>query len=146
MHTHQSFIRIFFSVIILLTVKASYAFGSLSADEVRSLFSGNTVEGGYVQGAKQGVMSFYSEPFINYFSNDGEVYSVRGKTNKSGSWRATEKGHLCFHWESKQEKCAPIYKEGDHYKQDMMSRKGKIKWTKTYTTVTSGDTKILQDR
>ena len=99
-----------------------------------------------MQGAKQGVMSFYSEPFINYFGDDGKVYSVRGKTSKSGSWRVTEKGHLCFHWKSKQEKCAPIYKEGDHYKQDMMSKKGKTKWTKTYTTFTSGDTKTLQDR
>ena len=146
MHTYQAFIKVFFSAIMLLAIKPSYAFGNLSADDIRSLFSGNTVEGGYQEGRKQGVMNFYSEPFINYFANDGKVYSVRGKTKKSGSWSVTEKGDLCIIWKDKKEKCAPIYKDGDHYKQDMISRKGKIKWTKTYTTFALGDTKTLQDK
>ena len=145
MHTHQAFIRAFFSAIILLATIPSYASGNLSADEIRSLFSGNTVEGDYVEGRSQGMSSFYSEPFVNYFADDGKVYSVKGKTNKSGVWRATEEG-LCINWNNTKENCAPIYKEGDHYKQQKKTNTGKIKWSKTYTTFTPGDIKALRDR
>lgn len=146
MHTHQVFIRVFFSAFMLLATKPSYAFANLSADEVRSLFSGNTVEGGRVEGRSQGMQNFYSEPFINYFADDGKLYSVRGKTRNSGSWRANEKGYLCINWKGAKGKCAPIYKDGDYYKQDMKNKIGKIKWTNTYTTFTAGKTGILQDR
>ena len=146
MHIHGSFSRVFFLAIMLLATKSVYGFGNLSADEVRSLFSGNTVEGDYLEGQSHSVMNFYSEPFTNYFAGDGKIYSVRGKTRKSGDWRVSEKGYLCFSWEGKQEKCAPVYKDGDYYKQDMMGKKGKIKWTKTYSTFIAGDTKTLQDR
>jgi hypothetical protein len=143
MHTHQGYIRVFFMVIILLATIPSYAFDDLSPDEIRSLFSGNTVEGGYVEGRSQGMSNLYSEPFINYFAEDGEVFSVKGKTRKSGVWRATEEG-LCINWNDTKEKCAPIYKEGDHYKQQKKSDTGKIKWTKTYTTFTPGDINTLR--
>jgi|GEM_PF-3101980 len=148
MRAHQNFTVVFFSVIMLLTVNASYAFGNLSADEVQSLFSGNTVEGGRVEGAKHGVMSFYSEPFTNYFGDNGNVFSVRGESNTStsGKWRVTENGQLCFRWVNNKEKCAPVYKDGNNYKQNMMNSKGKIKWTVTYTRFISGDAKKLQDR
>jgi len=145
MHTHQLFIRAFFSATILLATISSYAFDNLSEDEIRSLLSGNTVEGDYVEGRSQGMSNFYSEPFINYFTEDGEVYSVKGKTNKSGVWRATEEG-LCINWNNTKEKCAPIYKEGDHYKQEKKNNTGKIKWKKTYTKFTPGDINALRER
>ena len=146
MHRDQNLTVVILSVIMLLITNTSFAFGNLSANDVKSLFSGNTVEGGRVEGAKQGVTSFYSEPFINYYGSDGRVYSVRGTSNKSGDWHVTNNGYLCIQWENKKEKCAPIYKDGDNYKQNMMSSKGKIKWTKTYTTFTSGDVKNLQGK
>jgi len=145
MHTHNTFIRAFFTAIILLATIPSYAFDNLSADEIRSVFSGNTVQGDYLEGRKQGMTNYYSEPFTNYFADDGKVYSVKGKTKKSGDWSATEEG-LCINWNDTKEKCAPIYKEGDHYKQQKKNNIGKIKWTKTYTTFTLGDINTLQDR
>ena len=146
MRTHQVITRVFFSVFMLLATKSSYASGNLSADEVRSLFSGNTVEGGRVEGRIQGSQSSYSEPFIYYFADNGKLYSVRGKTRNSGRWRVNEKGYLCINWKGAKGKCAPIYKDGDYYKQDMKNKIGKIKWTNTYTTFTAGKTEILQDR
>ena len=148
MHTCQLFIRICFIAIMLLTTQSLYAADNLSSDDIRSLFSGNTVEGGRIEGAKQGVMSHYSEPFVSYFRDDGKVYSVTGKKKKkkSGVWRVNEKGHLCIIWKDKKnEKCAPIYKDGEHYKQNIIGTKGKIKWTNTYSTFTAGDTASLQD-
>ena len=147
MHAHQAFIRVFFSTIMLLATIPSYAFGNLSADEVRSLFSGNTVEGDYLEGQKQSVQNFYLEPFISYFADNGKVYSirVREKTKEIGDWRINKKGYLCLNWEGTKEKCAPIYKDGDRYKQDMKNKVGKIKWTNIYATFTAGKTKALQD-
>jgi len=133
------------SVILLLGTKQLYAFDTLSADQIQSQFSGNTVQGEYLQGAKQGVTNYYSEPFTNYFAAGGKVYSIKGRTKKSGDWRATEQG-LCINWNDTKEKCAPVYKEGDHYKQQRKNNIGKIKWTKTYTTFTPGDTNTLQDK
>ena len=66
MHRDQKLTVVIFSVIMLLIANTLFAFGNLSANDVKTLFSGNTVEGGRVEGAKQGVMSLYSEPFINY--------------------------------------------------------------------------------
>jgi len=129
----------------MIAALPSYAFDILSMDQVRSLFSGNTVEGDYMEGRSHSVMNFYKEPFINYFADDGNVYSVQGETRKSGSWRVTGEGELCINWGDKK-KCAPVYREGDHYKQYMKNNKGKIKWTNTYTTFTTGDTKSLQGR
>ncbi|MGB5541215.1 MAG: hypothetical protein WBO37_14070 [Gammaproteobacteria bacterium] len=145
MHTHQAFIRAVFPAIILLATIPSYASGNLSADEIRSLFSGNTVEGDHEEGRSQGMSSFYSEPFVNYFADDGKVYSVTGKTDKSGVWRATEEG-LCINWNNTKENCAPVYKERDHYKQQKKNNTGKVKWSKTYTTFTPGDIKSLRDK
>lgn len=147
MRTYRLFIRVCFIAGMLLTTQSLYAVDNLSSDEIRSLFSGNTVDGGRVEGARQGVMSFYSAPFISYFGDDGKVYSVSGKKKKkkSGAWRVDGKGHLCIIWKGKKEKCAPVYKEGEHYKQNIIGTKGKIKWTNTYSTFTAGDTASLQD-
>jgi len=59
MHTCQLLIRICFIAIMLLTTQSLYAADNLSSDEIRSLFSGNTAEGGRIEGAKQGVMSYF---------------------------------------------------------------------------------------
>lgn len=147
MYVRQSITGACIVVMLLLATYPLHAFEKLAADEVRKLFSGNTVEGIYREGVRQGVMNFYTEPFTSYFSNDGKVYSAKGGHRKSGRWHVTETGYLCFVWQTKkQEKCAPVYREGDHFKQDMMGRSGNIKWTKTYTGFTPGDTTALQER
>ena len=145
MQIYQGFLRCFFPILLLFSTVPLYAFDNLSGEDIKSLFSGYTVEGNYLEGAKQGVTNYYSEPFINYFVDNGKVYSVQGKTKKSGVWRATEEG-LCINWNDTKEKCAPIYKDDDHYKQQKKNKIGKIKWTRTYTTFTPGDTEALQDR
>ena len=129
----------------LLTVFAGplFAFGSLSAAEVRALFSGQTAAGEFRAGNRKhidpsGVSTFY-EPFVMYFSTDGTVHSIRGKKKKAGKWRVDEKGNHCVQWTGKKEGCAPIIKEGRVYKKYMRKKGGRDKWVKTYTRFRPGN-------
>jgi len=130
----------------LLTVFAGplLAFGSLSAEEVRSLFSGQTAAGEFREGSRKhidpsGVSTFY-EPFVMYFSADGTVRSIRGEKKKAGKWRVDEKGNHCVQWTGKKEGCAPIVKEGRVYKKYMMRKGGgREKWVKTFTRFSPGN-------
>lgn len=135
----------------VITVFSSplFAFGNLSAEEVRALFSGQTVEGEFREGTQKyvdprGVSTFY-EPFVMYFSTDGTVRSIRGGTaKKTGEWRVDEQGNHCVQWAGKKEGCAPITKEGRVYKKYMTKSGGsRIKWVKTFTTFRPGNPDIL---
>ena len=120
------------------------AFGKLSAEEVRALFSGKTVEGEFREGSNKridpdGVSTFY-EPFVMYFSADGSVRSIRGGVKKKGNWRVDEKGNHCVQWSGKKEGCAPINKEGRVYKKYKMRSGGsRTKWVKTFTQFRPGN-------
>ena len=130
----------------VLTVFSSslFAFGNLSAAEVRLLFSGQTVDGEFREGSKKhidpsGVNTFY-EPFVMYFSADGTVRSLRGGIKKTGKWRVDEKGNHCVQWAGKKEGCAPITKEGRVYKKYKSRGSGsRIKWVKTFTKFRAGN-------
>ena len=121
-----------------------FAFGNLSAEEVRALFSGQTVEGEFREGSKKhidpsGINTFY-EPFVMYFSADGAVRSIRGDAKKAGKWRVDEKGNHCVKWTGKKEGCAPITKEGRVYKKYKRRGEGsRIKWVKTFTKFRPGN-------
>jgi hypothetical protein len=125
-----------------------FAFGNLSAEEVRALFSGQTVNGEFREGSRKhvdpnSVNTFY-EPFVTYFSADGSVRSIRGGKKKTGKWRVDAKGNHCVQWTGKKEGCAPITKEGHLYKKYMIKPGGsRIKWVKTYNKFTAGNTDNL---
>jgi len=120
-----------------------FAFGALTAGEVRSLFSGKTVEGEFREGSKKhsepdGVSTFY-ESFVMYFSEDGAVRSIRGEIKKTGKWRVDEKGNHCVQWTGKKEACAPIVKEGRVYKKYKKRGGSRIKWVKSFTKFSPGN-------
>ena len=121
-----------------------HAADPLSADEVRELFSGNTVEGELREGTDVHVepmgLSTFAEPFTTYFSADGTVRSLHGKKKPQGKWRVSESGDHCVRWKGKKkEACAPIIREGKVYRKYMKRRGGRIKWVESYTKFTPGN-------
>lgn len=121
-----------------------FAFGNLSAAEVRALFSGQTVDGEFREGSKKHIdpsgVNTFSEPFVMYFSADGTVRSIRGGVKKTGKWRVDAKGNHCVQWSGKKEGCAPITKEGRVYKKYKTRGSGsRIKWVKTFTRFRAGN-------
>ena len=133
----------FFCSFLIIFASPLSAFGNLTAEEVRSLFSGQTVDGERREGSKihsdpDGVSTFY-EPFIMYFSEDGTVRSIRGEIKKTGKWRVDQKGNHCVQWKGKKEGCAPIIKEGRVYKKYMKRGGSRTKWVKTFTKFSPGN-------
>ena len=130
----------------LLAVPAATlsAFGNLSADEVRTLFSGQTVEGEFRGGTEKylepGGVDVFAEPFVMYFSGEGAVRSLRGGKKRKGTWRVDGKGNLCVQWKGKKEGCAPVTREGSVYKKYMRRGGGRIKWVRTFNKFTPGNT------
>ena len=133
----------FYCSFLMIYANPLFAFGTLAAEEVRSLFSGQTVGGERREGSKihsepAGVSTFY-EPFIMYFSEDGTVRSIRGEIKKTGKWRVDQKGNHCVQWKGKKEGCAPIIKEGGVYKKYMKRGGSRTKWVKTFTKFSPGN-------
>ena len=122
----------------------SLAFGQLSAAEVSALLSGNTVEGERRDGGTPGVdapnkIEEYATQFINYFDNDGTVKKKIGKKPKMGKWRVTDNGDLCIKWAGKNEKCAPVYKDGKGYKRVIKRKSGFVLFEFRYIHFTPGN-------
>jgi hypothetical protein len=137
----------FFCCFLTVFTRSLYAFGNLPADEVRSLFSEQTVEGEFREGGKKHIdpnsVSAFYEPFVMYFSEAGTVRSIRGEIKKTGKWWVDEKGNHCVQWKGKKKGCAPITKEGSTYKKyKMRSGAGggsRIKWVKTFIKFSPGN-------
>ena len=121
-----------------------FALGSLSAEEVRSLFSGQTVDGERREGADSNTglsaLSGFPEPIVMYFSEDGSVRSIRNDKKKTGKWWVDEEGNHCVQWnKAKKKSCAPITKEGRFYKKYKKSKFGRTIWVKTFTKFRPGN-------
>jgi len=120
------------------------AFGGISADEVRTLFSGNTVEGEQRAGGVPGVdapnkIENHATAFIVYFDKNGTVKKKTGGKPKLGKWSVTSNGKLCITWKGKKEKCAPVYKEGKIYKRVIERKSGFVLMELTYVRFTPGN-------
>ncbi|HBE93514.1 MAG TPA: hypothetical protein DDW55_13735 [Gammaproteobacteria bacterium] len=120
------------------------AFGGMSADEVSTLFSGNTVEGERRDGGVPGIdapnkIEDHATAFIAYFENDGTVKMKTGSKPKLGKWRVTDDSELCIKWKGKKEKCAPVHKEGKVYKRVIERRSGFVLFELRYIRFTPGN-------
>ena len=109
------------------------AFGNLSAAEVKSLFSGNTVTGEQRQGVAAGTgphdaVENYAIPFTAYYNSNGTLEKQVNNKLKTGKWRVADDGRLCTQWKGKQEKCEPVHKEGKLYKRAVRNKSGRILW------------------
>ena len=122
----------------------SLAFWKMSADEVSTLFSGNTVEGERRDGGVPGIdapnkVEDFATAFIAYFDNDGTVKKKTSNKPKLGKWSVTDDGELCVKWKGKKEKCAPVHKEGKVYKRVIERRSGFILFELRYIRFTPGN-------
>jgi hypothetical protein len=137
-------INVFFILVLCMSGSQLLAFGNLSADEVRTLITGNTVEGERRQGVKggqgePGMVDTYAEIFTMYFAEDGTVKRLIDERRKKGKWRVTESGKLCLEWKGKKERCASVYKSGNVYKRATKKSSGRVLWEIKFIRFTPGN-------
>ena len=124
-------INVFLLIFLCVSGNRLLAFGSMSADEVRALFTGNTATGDKRDGVAPGhgpgnMTENYKEKFVFFFADNGTVKNRIGGEDKTGTWHVTDSGKLCLKWNNKKEKCAPVYKDGKTYKRVTESRMGRV--------------------
>ena len=94
-----------FNILLLLFLcvfgNHSLAFGSLSADEVRTLITGNTAEGEQRDGVASGhgpenMTENYAASFVFFFASNGTVKYKTGGDRITGKWHVTDSGKLCL--------------------------------------------------
>ena len=137
-------INVFFILVLCMSGSHLFAFGNLSADEVRTLITGNTATGERRQGVKAGqgepgIVNTYAEEFAMFFAENGTVKRKIGEQHKKGKWRVTESGELCLEWKDKKEKCAPVYRDGKAYKRVTIKSSGRVLWEITFIGFTPGN-------
>ena len=120
------------------------ASSNLSADEVRKIFTGNTAEGERREyekpgGGFSGKLIEFPEKFVSYYAEDGTLKQIIGEQKKTGKWRVTDSGELCIEGKGKEEKCAPVYKEGDIYKRVTKNKTGSPLWEMRYIRFIPGN-------
>lgn len=133
-------------LLLFLCVSGSHllAFGSLSADEVRTLIVGNTAEGEQRDGVAPGhgpgnMTENYTTSFVFFFASNGTVKYKIGGERITGEWHVTDSGKLCIKWNNKKKKCAPVYKDGKNYKRVTESRMGRVILELVFTRFTPGN-------
>lgn len=137
-------INVVFILGLCMPGSSLFAFGNLSADEVRTLITGNTATGERRQGVKggqgePGLVNTYAEKFTMFFAENGTVKRKIGEKHKKGKWRVTESGELCFQWKDKKEKCAAVYKDGKAYKRVTTKSSGRVLWEITFISFIPGN-------
>jgi hypothetical protein len=120
-----------------------YAFGKLSADEVRQLFTGNTVEGERREYGAPGTafshkLNNFAEKTVSQFAQDGSLDEQVGNHHKTGKWHVNDNGDLCVEPEGSEEHCAPVMKQGDFYIRIIRSTRGRELAQFRYITFTPG--------
>jgi hypothetical protein len=122
----------------------SFAFGKLPPEEVRTLFSGNTVETERRDGGVPGVDSpdrieNFATTFSLYFDTDGTIKKKTDGNPKAGKWRVTDDAKLCMEWKRKKEKCGHLHKQGNTYKRVIRRKNGFILYEHTYVDFVPGN-------
>lgn len=86
----------------------------LKAEEVRSLFSEQTVVS---ENVKTGTIS------ISYYTKDGKVRQLRNDSVRTGKWRVEKNGQKCMRMQSKKKSCRVVKLDTDNtyrkYKPDV---------------------------
>jgi len=137
-------IHAFLLLFLYLSSCLLLAVSNLPADEVRKIFTGNTAEGERREyekpgGGFTGKLIEFPEKFSSYYAENGTVKQQVGEQEKTGKWRVTENGELCITWGGKEEKCAPVYKEGDVYKRVIKNKMGRPLWEYRYIKFIPGN-------
>jgi hypothetical protein len=100
----------------------------LTGDEVKALFSGNTVDYTHVtRGFRMSV----------YYANDGSMRGMRDVNPMRGSWHVNDKGELCIEY-GKGDRCRHIVEVDGEYRK-YKEENGKKIHIVTYQTFTAGN-------
>ena len=127
-----------------LVISQSFAFGKLTTEEVKALFSGNTVETERRDGGVPGIVSpdrveNFATTFSLYFVTDGTLKKKTDGNPRIGKWRVTGDAKLCMEWKRKKEKCGHLHRQGDTYKRVIRRKNGFILFEHTYMDFTPGN-------
>jgi len=103
---------------------------TLNAEQVRSLFSGKTVE------YHHQMLNF---DFVVYHAPDGSLRGTReGQPMSNMQWSVNDKGELCIAYHERN-RCHPIMKQNGVYKKYTISKSGEIKILVTYRKFIDGN-------
>jgi hypothetical protein len=136
------------TLFLILGISSShlYAFGNLPADQVRQLFTGNTVEGERREYGAPGTgfahkLNNFAEKTVSKFEQDGTLDEQVGDHHKTGKWHVDDNGDLCVELEGREEHCAPVMKQGGSYIRDIRNKKGRELAQIRYITFVPGTKK-----
>ena len=104
--------------------------GTLSADEVTLLFSGQTVES---------VLDSNGRVSLTYYNPNGELNQSQEGNMRHGNWRVRNDGRICLAFEEGSEKCRIIVKEGDVYRKYIVKKNGTHERILYYKSFRAGD-------
>ena len=105
--------------------------GTLTKDEVTSLFSGMTVESLTVTKKLAS---------ITYYDASGEVRQLRDGSKRLGYWRVRKDGRICLQMEDLKEKCRIIVRRlGGGYRKYIVRKNGLHQPTVDYIRFVKGD-------
>lgn len=90
---------------LTLGMASASAADKLSADQIKTMFNGKTVEAySELRGIKQ----------TTYFTPDGRMVQANGAGEKlQGVWRADASGKHCVKWAGKEESCHEVLPQAD---------------------------------
>ena len=110
----------------------SVAVEYLSAEEVKQLISGKTVE---AENPRRGTSS------VTYFDPDGTFRQLLEGKPEKGTWSVNDDGYLCTNREAWGSSCRKISKEGDVWKLYKVPEKvtKQIEHKKTYLRILDGN-------
>ena len=137
-------INVIFILVLFMSGGHLFAFGNMSAEEVRTLFAGNTAEGNRREGARIGTgpsnaLENYAEGFVIFFAKNGVAKYMVGDERKKGKWYVTDSGRLCLKWKREKKDCAPVHKEGKVYKRATTNKMGRVMWEFEFIRLTPGN-------
>jgi hypothetical protein len=84
---------------LILVSGSLCAADKLSAQQVKSLMVGNTING---------FNEVFKVDYTVYFSPEGKIVLVTPKGKRTGSWRIAEDGHFCSLFPTEQEVCTNV--------------------------------------
>ena len=104
--------------------------GTLTADEVRALFSGKTVKS--VTFSKGRVSDIY-------YGQGGELRQVRNDEVRAGTWKVKNNGRLCMKIAEGKKRCRIIVRTGSNYVKYVVRNDGNHEPVVRYISFEKGD-------
>lgn len=103
--------------------------GTLSASQVKKLFSGRTVESVTVNKGRTS---------LSYYNANGNLEQRRNGKIRYGKWRVTDTGRICLQMENLKEKCRIIVNKDGEYRKYIVKKSGRHSHSVTYRNFMPG--------